>query len=35
MAADLTIYLDDRPGELGRLGDVLGGAGVKIGRAHV
>jgi hypothetical protein len=30
MAADLTIYLDDRPGELGRLGELLGKAGVNI-----
>jgi hypothetical protein len=30
MAADLTIYLDDRPGELGRLGVLLGEAGVNI-----
>ena len=30
MAVDLTIYLDDRPGELGRLGQVLGDAGVNI-----
>jgi hypothetical protein len=30
MAVDLTIYLDDRPGELGRLGRVLGDAGVNI-----
>jgi hypothetical protein len=31
MAVDLTIYLDDRPGELARLGEVLGTAGVNIG----
>jgi hypothetical protein len=30
MAVDLTIYLDDRPGELARLGEVLGEAGVNI-----
>ncbi|HEX6312826.1 MAG TPA: amino acid-binding protein [Acidimicrobiia bacterium] len=30
MATDLTIFLDDEPGELGRLGDVLGEAGVNI-----
>lgn len=30
MASDLTIYLDDRPGELARLGDVLGRVGVNI-----
>ncbi|HEY6319344.1 MAG TPA: amino acid-binding protein [Acidimicrobiia bacterium] len=30
MAVDLTIYLDDRPGELARLGEVLGTAGVNI-----
>jgi hypothetical protein len=30
MATDLTIYLDDEPGELGRLGEVLGNAGVNI-----
>jgi len=30
MAVDLTIYLDDRPGELARLGQVLGTAGVNI-----
>jgi len=30
MALDLTIYLDDRPGELARLGEVLGQAGVNI-----
>lgn len=30
MAVDLTLYLDDQPGELARLGDVLGRAGVNI-----
>jgi hypothetical protein len=30
MPVDLTIYLDDRPGELARLGEVLGKAGVNI-----
>jgi hypothetical protein len=30
MATDLTLYLDDHPGELARLGDVLGNAGVNI-----
>jgi hypothetical protein len=30
MAKDLTVILDDRPGELARLGEVLGGAGVNI-----
>lgn len=30
MAVDLTMYLDDRPGELARLGRVLGDAGVNI-----
>src|SRR6185295_3139055 len=30
MAVDLTIHLDDRPGELARLGEVLGTAGVNI-----
>jgi len=30
MASDLTIYLNDEPGELGRLGEVLGAAGVNI-----
>ena len=30
MATDLTLYLDDEPGELARLGDVLGKAGVNI-----
>jgi hypothetical protein len=30
MATDLTMYLDDEPGELARLGQVLGDAGVNI-----
>lgn len=30
MAVDLTLYLDDDPGELGRVGRVLGQAGVNI-----
>lgn len=30
MATDLTITLQDRPGELARLGEALGGAGVNI-----
>jgi hypothetical protein len=30
MATDLTIYLDDQPGELARLGSVLGQAGLNI-----
>lgn len=30
MATDLTLYLDDEPGELARVGDVLGKAGVNI-----
>jgi hypothetical protein len=30
VASDLTIYLDDRPGELARLGEVLGQADVNI-----
>jgi hypothetical protein len=30
MATDLTLYLDDEPGELARIGDVLGRAGVNI-----
>ena len=30
MATDLTLYLDDHPGELARLGAVLGRAGVNI-----
>ena len=31
MAVDLTLILDDRPGELARMGEVLGDAGVNIG----
>jgi hypothetical protein len=30
MATDLTLYLDDQPGELARVGDVLGTAGFNI-----
>lgn len=30
MATDLTLYLDDEPGQLARLGDVLGEAGANI-----
>lgn len=30
MATDLTLYLDDDPGELAQVGDVLGEAGVNI-----
>jgi hypothetical protein len=30
MATDLTLYLDDEPGELARVGDVLGAAGANI-----
>lgn len=30
MATDLTLYLDDEPGELARVGDMLGKAGVNI-----
>jgi hypothetical protein len=30
MATDVTVYLDDQPGELARLGRVLGEAGVNI-----
>jgi hypothetical protein len=30
MATDLTLYLDDEPGELAHVGDVLGKAGVNI-----
>jgi len=30
MATDLTLYLDDQPGELARVGDVLGRAGSNI-----
>jgi hypothetical protein len=31
MATDVTVYLDDAPGELARLGEILGKAGVNIG----
>jgi hypothetical protein len=31
MATDLTVYLDDHPGELARVGEILGGAGVNVG----
>jgi hypothetical protein len=31
VAVDFTLILDDRPGELARLGEVLGDAGVNIG----
>ena len=31
MAVDLTLIFDDRPGELARMGEVLGDAGVNIG----
>jgi hypothetical protein len=31
VAVDFTVILDDRPGELARLGQVLGDAGVNIG----
>ena len=31
MATDLTLYLNDQPGELARVGDVLGEAGANIG----
>ena len=31
MAIDFTVILEDRPGELARLGEVLGDAGVNIG----
>ena len=31
MPVDLTLILDDRPGELARLGEVMGDAGVNIG----
>jgi hypothetical protein len=31
MATDVTVYLDDDPGELARLGEILGQAGVNIG----
>lgn len=30
MATDLTLYLDDQPGELARVGDLLGRAGANI-----
>jgi len=30
MATDFTIYLEDRPGELARVGEALGNAGVNI-----
>jgi hypothetical protein len=30
MPTDLTVILDDRPGELARLGEALGAAGVSI-----
>lgn len=30
MATDLTVYLPDRPGELARVGDMLGDGGVNI-----
>jgi len=30
MAIDLTLYLDDQPGELARIGDLLGAAGANI-----
>lgn len=30
MATDLTLYLDDQPGELARIGDILGTAGANI-----
>jgi hypothetical protein len=30
MATDLTVSLEDRPGEMARLGEALGGAGVNI-----
>ena len=30
MATDLTLYLDDEPGELARVGDVLGKVGANI-----
>ena len=30
MATDLTVYLDDHPGELARVGEVLGAAGVNV-----
>ncbi|HYU85080.1 MAG TPA: ACT domain-containing protein [Kribbellaceae bacterium] len=30
MATDLTVYLDDHPGELARVGELLGRAGVNV-----
>ncbi|HEV3451581.1 MAG TPA: ACT domain-containing protein [Acidimicrobiia bacterium] len=30
MATDLTVYLEDQPGQLARIGEILGGAGVNI-----
>ena len=30
MATDMTLYLDDQPGELARIGDILGEAGANI-----
>ena len=30
MATDITLYLDDEPGELARIGELLGAAGVNI-----
>ena len=30
MPTDLTIYLEDQPGELARLGQILGAAGIQI-----
>ena len=30
MATDLTVYLEDRPGTLAQVGEVLGGAGINI-----
>ena len=30
MATDVTLYLDDQPGELARVGDILGQAGANI-----
>ena len=30
MASDVTVYLDDQPGELARLGELFGNAGVNI-----
>lgn len=30
MASDLTVYLEDRPGTLAKLGEVLGAAGINI-----